>query len=88
MWRLGDAFNSFSSSRLIRDPVVGRHDALEFAGGCVRHCSRLRRTAVAIGGLHVSGCLSMLDGRAVDLDVCHDMGVAILAGEAGGVSNP
>lgn len=40
--------------------------------------------AVAIGGFHVSGCLSMLDGRAVDLDVCHDMGVAIFAGEAEG----
>jgi radical SAM superfamily enzyme YgiQ (UPF0313 family) len=40
--------------------------------------------AVAIGGFHVSGCLSMLDGRAVDLDVCRDMGVAIFAGEAEG----
>src|SRR6202163_66587 len=38
--------------------------------------------AVAIGGFHVSGCLSMLDGGAVDLDVCRDMGVAIFAGEA------
>jgi hypothetical protein len=28
--------------------------------------------AVAIGGFHVSGCLSMLDGRAVDIDVCHE----------------
>jgi hypothetical protein len=26
----------------------------------------------------------MLDGREVDLDVCHDMGVAIFAGEARG----
>ena len=26
--------------------------------------------AVAIGRFHVSGCLSMLDGRAVDLDAC------------------
>jgi radical SAM superfamily enzyme YgiQ (UPF0313 family) len=40
--------------------------------------------AVAIGGFHVSGCLSMLDGRAVDLDACQDMGVAIFAGEAEG----
>src|SRR5271165_6646900 len=39
---------------------------------------------VAIGGFHVSGCLSMLDGRAVDLDACRDMGVAIFAGEAEG----
>jgi radical SAM superfamily enzyme YgiQ (UPF0313 family) len=40
--------------------------------------------AVAIGGFHVSGCLSMLDGRAVDLDACRDMGVIIFAGEAEG----
>jgi len=40
--------------------------------------------AVAIGGFHVSGCLSMLDGRAVELDCCRDMGVAIFAGEAEG----
>jgi hypothetical protein len=37
---------------------------------------------VAIGGFHVSGCLSMLDGRAVDLDACRDMGIAMFAGEA------
>src|SRR2546421_2849283 len=40
--------------------------------------------AVAIGGFHVSGCLSMLDGRAVDLDTCRDMGIAMFAGEAEG----
>jgi hypothetical protein len=40
--------------------------------------------AVAIGGFHVSGCLSMLDGRAVDLDACREMGVAMFAGEAEG----
>jgi radical SAM superfamily enzyme YgiQ (UPF0313 family) len=40
--------------------------------------------AVALGGFHVSGCLSMLDGRAVDLDACRDMGVIIFAGEAEG----
>src|SRR6266852_1169990 len=40
--------------------------------------------AVAIGGFHVSGCLSMLDGRAVDLDACRDMGIAMFAGEAEG----
>ncbi|QIG99059.2 MULTISPECIES: B12-binding domain-containing radical SAM protein [unclassified Bradyrhizobium] len=40
--------------------------------------------AVAIGGFHVSGCLSMLDGRAVELDACREMGVAIFAGEAEG----
>jgi radical SAM family protein len=36
---------------------------------------------VVMGGFHVSGCLSMLDGRAVDLDVCRDMGIAMFAGE-------
>ena len=37
---------------------------------------------VAMGGFHVSGCLSMLDGHAVDLDACRDMGVSMFAGEA------
>ncbi len=37
---------------------------------------------VVIGGFHVSGCLSMLDGHAVDLDICRDMGISIFAGEA------
>jgi len=37
---------------------------------------------VAMGGFHVSGCLSMLDGRAVELDACRDIGVAMFAGEA------
>jgi radical SAM superfamily enzyme YgiQ (UPF0313 family) len=40
--------------------------------------------AVAMGGFHVSGCLSMLDGHAVDLDACREMGVIIFAGEAEG----
>ena len=40
--------------------------------------------AVAMGGFHVSGCLSMLDGRAVDLDACREMGIAMFAGEAEG----
>ena len=39
---------------------------------------------VAMGGFHVSGCLSMLDGNAVDLDACRDMGIAMFAGEAEG----
>jgi hypothetical protein len=39
---------------------------------------------VAIGGFHVSGCLSMLDGHAVELDACRDLGVAMFAGEAEG----
>ena len=32
---------------------------------------------VAMGGFHISGCLSMLDGRAVELDECRDMGVSL-----------
>jgi hypothetical protein len=39
---------------------------------------------VGIGGFHVSGCLSMLDGHAVDLSACRDMGVSMFAGEAEG----
>src|SRR5271166_2622294 len=39
---------------------------------------------VAIGGFHISGCLSMLDGGAVDLDACRKMGIAMFAGEAEG----
>jgi hypothetical protein len=40
--------------------------------------------AVAMGGFHISGCLSMLDGSAVELDACRAMGVAMFAGEAEG----
>ena len=39
---------------------------------------------VVIGGFHISGCLSMLDGHAVQLDDCRNMGIAIFAGEAEG----
>ncbi len=39
---------------------------------------------VAMGGFHVSGCLSMLDGKAVELDRCREMGVSMFAGEAEG----
>jgi hypothetical protein len=39
---------------------------------------------VAMGGFHVSGCLSMLDGQAVGLDACRELGVAMFAGEAEG----
>jgi len=39
---------------------------------------------VAIGGFHVSGCLSMLDGRAIELDACRKMGISMFAGEAEG----
>jgi radical SAM superfamily enzyme YgiQ (UPF0313 family) len=37
---------------------------------------------VAIGGFHVSGCLSMLDGHAVGLNACRELGISIFAGEA------
>lgn len=43
---------------------------------------RTARIPVVMGGFHVSGCLSMLDGRAVDLDACREIGIAIFAGEA------
>jgi radical SAM superfamily enzyme YgiQ (UPF0313 family) len=39
---------------------------------------------VAIGGFHVSGCISMLDGKAIDLDLARDMGISLFAGEAEG----
>ncbi|MDR3467115.1 MAG: radical SAM protein [Xanthobacteraceae bacterium] len=39
---------------------------------------------VVIGGFHVSGCLSMLDGKAVDLDACRELGISMFAGEAEG----
>ena len=37
---------------------------------------------VAIGGFHVSGCLSMLEGGDVGLDACRELGIAMFAGEA------
>ena len=43
---------------------------------------RAAGVAVAVGGFHVSGCLSMLDGHAVGLDACPEMGITIFAGEA------
>jgi hypothetical protein len=36
---------------------------------------------VAMGGFHVSGCLSMLDGKAIELDRCREMGISMFAGE-------
>jgi hypothetical protein len=39
---------------------------------------------VALGGFHVSGCVAMLDGRAVELDACRELGIAMFAGEAEG----
>jgi hypothetical protein len=37
--------------------------------------------SVMIGGFHVSGCLSMLDGKAVELDACRGLGISMFAGE-------
>jgi radical SAM superfamily enzyme YgiQ (UPF0313 family) len=37
---------------------------------------------VMIGGFHVSGCLSMLDGGAIDLDRALELGISLFAGEA------
>lgn len=45
---------------------------------------RAANVPVVIGGFHVSGCLSMLDGHAVGLDACRDMGISMFAGEAEG----
>ncbi|MGO4838961.1 radical SAM protein, partial [Rhizobiaceae sp. 2RAB30] len=39
---------------------------------------------VAMGGFHISGCLSMLDGKAVGLDACRELGISMFAGEAEG----
>ena len=39
---------------------------------------------VVIGGFHVSGCIAMLDGSAVDLDRARELGISIFAGEAEG----
>ena len=40
--------------------------------------------SVAMGGFHISGCLAMLDGHAVALDTCREMGISMFAGEAEG----
>src|ERR1700759_5499469 len=33
---------------------------------------------------HISGCLAMLDGAAVELDACRALGISMFAGEAEG----
>src|ERR1043166_6637737 len=45
---------------------------------------RARGIAVVIGGFHVSGAISMLDGVDADLDRAKAMGVSLFAGEAEG----
>jgi hypothetical protein len=39
---------------------------------------------VVMGGFHISGCFAMLDGEAVDLVACRELGIAMFAGEAEG----
>jgi radical SAM superfamily enzyme YgiQ (UPF0313 family) len=45
---------------------------------------RAANIPVAMGGFHVSGCLSMLDGTAIDLERARNMGISLFAGEAEG----
>ena len=45
---------------------------------------RARGIQVSIGGFHVSGVLSMLNGVDADLDIARAMGVSLFAGEAEG----
>src|SRR5271169_4628345 len=45
---------------------------------------RARGVDVVIGGFHVSGCLSMLDGLPWDLQAAIDLGITLYAGEAEG----
>ena len=45
---------------------------------------RARGIAVAVGGFHVSGALSMLDGVDADLDRARAIGISLFAGEAEG----
>jgi Radical SAM superfamily len=40
--------------------------------------------SVAMGGFHISGCLSMLDGKAGNLPACRELGISMFAGEAEG----
>jgi Radical SAM superfamily len=49
---------------------------------------RQRGIQVGIGGFHVSGVLSMLDGKDPDLDRARAMGVSLFAGEAEGRLGP
>jgi hypothetical protein len=45
---------------------------------------RARAIKVCIGGFHVSGTISMLNGVDQDLDRAKAMGISLFAGEAGG----
>ena len=40
--------------------------------------------AVAIGGFHVSGVIAMIDGQALGLETCREMGISMFAGEVEG----
>ena len=75
----------FERQRRFRPGCAGRR-AVEPVSPRARYRAAVprRRHPVAIGGFHVSGCLSMLDGHAVDLDACREMGISMFAGEAEG----
>jgi hypothetical protein len=45
---------------------------------------RAANVSVVIGGFHISGCIAMLDGKAVELDKCREIGISMFAGEAEG----
>ena len=45
---------------------------------------RAANIPVAMGGFHVSGCLSMLDGTAIDLELARNLEISLFAGEAEG----
>src|SRR6187399_2547268 len=45
---------------------------------------RAANIPVAMGGFHVSGCLSMLDGSAIDLELARNLEISLFAGEAEG----
>src|SRR4029078_1305262 len=43
---------------------------------------RARGIQVGIGGFHVSGTISMLQGKDADLDKARELGISLFAGEA------
>lgn len=45
---------------------------------------RAKNIPVCVGGFHVSGCLSMLDGEHASLQEARELGISLFAGEAEG----
>ena len=80
--RCSPAFGATAISGLSRSSAFSRTSIPALSTS--REPFRAAGIPVAIGGFHVSGCLSMLDGRAVELDACREMGIAMFAGEAEG----